>query len=51
MLVLLLLHVPPDAASVNVIVLPVQTVVGPEMLPGPDKMLMVVTAKQPPGMV
>jgi hypothetical protein len=31
MLVLLLVHTPPEVASVNVIVLPVQTVVGPEM--------------------
>ena len=45
--VLLLLHVPPVGASLNVIVDPEQTLLGPEIFPGNGFTVIVVAAIQP----
>ena len=50
-LVLLLLHIPPAVASVNVMVPPAQTVEGPFIVPAlePELTATVLVTAQPPG--
>jgi len=46
--VLVLLHVPPDVPSVNVVVLPAQTEVVPEIVAGTAFTVTTAIARQPP---